>query len=266
MICNAAENPVYGENLSIAWARAFDKCWNAPGGVLYPGIVNFDVSSDKPDGIETLGIRDLLEEFLQSSSPSSIIQSPINTVANTIFPASIWKICHGDRRLFYEMYSEMWPRIKKCKANHRGIYFRRLIAFNDDMNKGNQLERIIAAWKKDIHRLSALQAGIFDPLRDHIAARQLGFPCLQQVVFRPIGANGKDGLSVVAFYANQLLLEKGYGNYLGLYRLGKFMASQMGLELKKVVCIATALKRGKASKAKCRPLIQKLKEICPDGQ
>ena len=36
-----------------------------------------------------------------------------------------------------------------------------------------------------------------------------------------------NGLVLNAFYATQQIVHKGYGNYLGLARLGAFMASQM---------------------------------------
>ena len=81
-----------------------------------------------------------------------------------------------------------------------------------------------------------------------------------------MGSNGCQGLSVVAFYANQTLIEKGYGNYLGLYRLGKFMAASMGLELKEVVCIASALKiSDERGKGDCTDLVQRLKGVVADA-
>jgi hypothetical protein len=85
---------------------------------------------------------------------------------------------------------------------------------------------------------------------------------LQQVVFYPNGAHGKDGLSVVAFYANQTLAEKAYGNYLGLYRLGRFMANEMGIQMKEVVCIASALKLSDSlTKSCCEPVVKAIEAV-----
>ena len=94
----------------------------------------------------------------------------------------------------------------------------------------------------------------------------MGFPCLQQVVFHTKGSNGSDGLEVVAFYANQLLFEKAYGNYLGLYRLGKFMAGEMGLRLTGVTCIASHLKISNSgtTKGELSPLAEVLKRETSD--
>jgi len=40
------------------------------------------------------------------------------------------------------------------------------------------------------------------------------------------------------FYASQYLFKRAYGNYLGLCRLGRFMAFQMGLKLVRLTCYA----------------------------
>jgi hypothetical protein len=159
----------------------------------------------------------------------------------------------------------MWPQIKKCRENRHGTYFKRLILYKKDVD---QLKAIIDEWvrtKKKCRR-SALQAGIFDPRHDHRPGPYLGFPCLQQLVFHPIGPKGRDGLKVVAFYANQLLIEKAYGNYLGLYRLGRFMAGEMELTLKGVTCIATNLKRwNKYNKGAFKDLVAQLRKEIPDA-
>jgi hypothetical protein len=48
-------------------------------------------------------------------------------------------------------------------------------------------------------------------------------------------------LAVNASYPIQFLFEKGYGNYLGLYRLGQFVAHEVNRELTQFTCnISTA--------------------------
>jgi thymidylate synthase len=190
-------------------------------------------------------------------------QSCIEKVAGTIFPQSVWRLSQGDRHQFFQNYIDMLPHIKRCKPNKRGVYFQRMVAFASDRNETtNQLEHIIETWTSGNHRHSALQAGIFDPRSDHSHCRQQGFPCLQQVAFHPHGTNGKDGMSVVAFYANQTVVEKAYGNYLGLYRLGQFMANEMGLKLKEVVCIASALKiNNNLDKSSCESEVKAIKAV-----
>jgi hypothetical protein len=257
--------PIRGRNLSEAWAEAFVKCWNARKNVLASQVVCFDVDEEKNSWkLETPKIRRALESQLNALGICSAYQSDIETVAGTIFPESIWKRCHEDREKLFKEYDLMWPLIKKCVRNRRGTYFRRLSAYGKpgDVKKVNQLHEIIAKWQSGNHCHSALQAGVFDPFQDHVKTRIPGFPCLQQVVFHPHGANGAEGMTLVALYANQLLLEKAYGNYVGLFRLGRFMAGEMGLELRGIICVASNLKLSDRSgkKRDCRSLMEELRK------
>lgn len=262
-------DPIIGQNLSEAWAKAFMLSYKSSDATLSPGIVSFPVNEDDPNWkLETDQIREALEDQLLDVDIRSANQSNIETVAGTIFPESIWRRCGGDREALRETYLKMWPQIKKCKQNRWGTYFKRLISYGEE--GVNQLGEILNEWERSEKkcRKSALQAGIFDPLRDHRPGPYLGFPCLQQVVFHPIGPKGIGGLKVVALYVNQLLIEKAYGNYLGLYRLGKFMAGEMGLTLKRVTCIATNLKRNenRIKKGDLTRLASKLMEELPDAK
>lgn len=264
MNCNPVAQPIQGINLSHAWASAIIKCYEASGSVLSPAMVQFPAFGPN-DTAETPEIRTLVDS--QLANPKMFIpnQSVVETVAGTIFPESIWLLSRGDRQILYKKYVNMLSHIKCKQSNRRGVYFQRMIAYPpaDGENEPiNQLEHIITTWNSGNHRHSALQVGIFDPRTDHSDARLWGFPCLQQVAFHANGSNGKDGLTVTAFYATQTLEEKAYGNYLGLLRLGKFMAKEMGLQLKEVVCIASALKlNNNGTKARCEPLIKALKAV-----
>jgi hypothetical protein len=103
-------------------------------------------------------------------------------------------------------------------------------------------------------RASMFQAAIFDPGRDHSKSAQLGFPCLHSLSFVPCDG----GLIVNAFYPTQQIFEKAYGNYLGLCRLGAFMASQMGLEMRQLSCFIGIEKLDTVAKsaATLQPLIE----------
>ena len=118
-----------------------------------------------------------------------------------------------------------------------GLYFERLISFG---NSGppyvgkNQLEQILKNWRRGVRRRSAFQAMIFDPTKDLASQPQRGFPCLQQLTIVP--DFHRETLALNAFYATQQLFEKAYGNFLGLARLGTFIAGQTGLEMERVTC------------------------------
>ena len=62
---------------------------------------------------------------------------------------------------------------------------------------------------------------------------------MQQVAFIP---EGSDGLRISALYPMHYLWARAYGNYLGLINLGRFMANEMGLELRALTSIALVAK------------------------
>ena len=227
-------------NLSVAWARVFLSVLkeNEVSPVV---VVVRNISDTGPEEIPE--IRGALDDFLEADGKGL----SCNTVANTIFP-SFWNPSAGRREL-YDRYNRILPKLRKDKRNKYGVYFQRLISYGVDKDgKGgvNQLEHIIQTWLKGNHRRTALQAGLFDPRKDHTHQPVRGFPCLQQVSFAP---SGDGGLSVTGYYATQYAMERAYGNYLGLFRLGLFMAHEMGLRLDKMTCIATPVKLDRTKKA-----------------
>ena len=225
------------DNLSVAWARAFIRVVDA-GEIAPLTVVIRGFSGGEP--LEVEPIRQLLDDAL------GVEEKPLSCdeVANTIFPISLWNP-RADRQQLYERYLQIMPRVLRDHRNRHGVYFQRLIAFGHngaDKVSVNQLERIIQTWHRGNRRRTALQAGIFDPHKDHTHQRRRGFPCLQQVTFAPQGA---DGLAVTGYYATQYIFKRAYGNYLGLCRLGRFMAQEMGRQLTQVTCVASPAKRDK---------------------
>ena len=234
------------DNLTLAWARAFLKVYNDKEDASL--IVNVtDIGHGEPREIPE--VRKNLDELLESRGRPSC-----DTVARTIFPWSLWNP-QAPRERLYKRYKAILPRLRKYDGNRNGLYFERLIAFGIGRDKQekpcNQLEHIIRTWNKGNHRRSALKASIFDPYTDHTDQRQRGFPCLQQVLFSECR---KGMLAVTGMYATQDIVDKAYGNYIGLHRLGLFMAQEMGLKLDRLTCIATPAVRGRTNKGQLSEL------------
>lgn len=249
-------NYIVGGNIQDAWLKAYRE-------LLKPGVTSITPLSvsiilDKLEP-ENIWFDDILNSALKKFDRQSI-----QTTAGTIFPQSLYNPGLPREKLF-ERYLAIWPYIKKAhSANRSGVYFERLINFgSNDSLTVNQLEHVISTYDKGNgnSRRSALQASIFDPLRDHTNQRQKGFPCLQLVSFTPFNTNE---LAITGVYATQYLFDRAYGNYLGLYRLGKFMAKEMGLNLTRLNCIATNAKIGSINKAVSNELLASLEnEITP---
>lgn len=244
------------DNISIAWAKAFELVSKAPGKMISPLLVNINILDKKP--LEVESIRDYLD-YLHSSRPA-LKDKLVHTVANTIFPNFLWNRNKPPKDL-YSQYQKIWPKIKGCRGNSNGVYFERMISFENDLEPINQLQHVIDTWKGGNHRKSALQISIIDPRKDLTNQRQRGFPCLQQIGFVPMGVNGSDGLMLSAYYPTQYIFEKAYGNYLGLYRLGQFMAHYMKLKLRRLCCYIGAAELGRVDASEANRILKNLKKL-----
>ena len=217
-------------NVSLAWGEVLLRLLNPGTTAISPLILS--ISDFSADGIvdETLSIRQGLEDLLKAHD----VETDIETVAFTIFPEEYWKLANKNRKEFFALYVEAFQRMQDWnpRNNKRGSYFQRLIDFDGDGRGPDQLEWIISEFnRRPGQRTSQFQATTYDPRRDHSPTALLEFPCLQQVSFVPL----HDGTLVMnAFYATQQILRKGYGNYLGLCRLGAFMAQEMNLRFNRL--------------------------------
>ncbi|MEB3179286.1 MAG: hypothetical protein VKL59_09680 [Nostocaceae cyanobacterium] len=245
-------------NLSHAWGRVFLHIIDNSGKEISPLVISLTgFNNGIPE--EDSAIRDALNQYLKSDKKKTV-----DKISETIFPASIWEHYQDNRQEFFNNYIKDLPNIKaKAKPKYRPcLYFERLIDFGCGPHNGNQLEHIISEYKsrKEV-RKSMLQASIFDPQRDHVRNAQLGFPCLQHISFVP---NNKDKTLVMnAFYATQQLLEKAYGNYLGLCRLGNFMAYEMELKFERMNCFIGVEKLDTVPKNKLKTLAEKVRKALP---
>jgi hypothetical protein len=217
------------DNLSIGWGKVMLALTRrgvkrlAPLTLIVRGFGNDGEAAEVPE------IRHALDAFLAAQG-----KRDTENVAWTIFPQRYWQMSGGDREAFFDLYIESFQRVQDFNPlnNKRGSYFQRLVDLNGDGKGPNQLKWMLNEY--DTHpksrRASKFQATTFDPARDYSSTGQLEFPCLQQVSFIFEG----DGLHMNAFYATQQIARKGYGNYLGLARLGAFMAGQMKLRFEQL--------------------------------
>lgn len=234
---------IQSSTISEAWFHAFKLLTDRGINEITPLVISIDLDHQKD--IEVLSVRDGLDRLLDAGG-----NGVCETVANTIFPLSLWNPSMSRSQLF-DRYLRIYPRIKRVIKNRYGTYFQRLIAYGPNQDF-NQLEYVIRTYERGHARRSALQAATFDPLKDSTGQALRGFPCMQHISFAPYG----DGLlAITAFYTTQYIFERAYGNYLGLYHLGKFMAQEMGLRLGKVNCTASIALRGDITKQDARAFI-----------
>jgi hypothetical protein len=241
---NASPLLIEETNLSNTWRRTLEYIVNSNGKEITPLVITLTEFN------ESSKIREIIDSHLQENKLSSI-----QTVSETIFPESLYKLVAMDREALYREYNKNLPRIRKIDVrNSHGTYFERLI--NYDEKELNQLEIIISSLNnKTNNRRSKLQASIFNPSKDHTEKVFQGFPCLQHITFYK-SENG--GLILNSFYAIQYLYERAYGNWLGLINLGKFIANETGLEFERFNCFIGIEQLDSINKSQARELLRKI--------
>lgn len=243
---------IEGSSVAECWLKCLQQMVKAKVNEISPAVIKINISEALPS--YHFDLVNELDVFLKK-----VGQPSIETTANTIFPKNLSRGCAS----VYERFDKIWKYVKRDPKNHNGHYFRRFMAYGEKSGGEsiNQLKHIVETYngvegiRKPVHRRSALIAMTFDPLLDHTAQPQRGFPCLQQVCFVP---HPDRSMSVNAIYAMQYLADRAFGNYIGLIELGQFMAKQMKLELKELQCIASVLALGtKMNKSTAKCILEK---------
>ena len=230
-------------NLSTAWCKVLKHIIKNAGHEITPLLLTLTGFE------ESEHIKKTLDASLNIRGKASI-----QTVAETIFPDSLYQYLNYDRNALYIEYKNNLSRVHAIdKKNKRGTYFERLIAYDGNIN---QLEIILSSYLKDNGvRRSKLQASIFDARKDHTNSPYQGFPCLQHVTF---SVSPEDGLILNSFYAVQYLYERAYGNWLGLINLGKFMANELQLKFERFNCYVGVEQLDNINKTQAKALLKKI--------
>lgn len=250
---------ITSENLSIAWGQAFLKLYDNTGPMHSPLVISVTDFEDQIP-VENQPIRSAVDRALSDTEGKYVVKK----TALTIFPNDLWEFRkYPNHEKFAALFREHWfPAVHRNNAHNRtGTYFQRLVAHGAEIQKHrlvdpytDQLQKIIEFWShKGSIRRSALQAAIFDPSKDHTMSALRPFPCLQQVSF---SYDNEGGLAITGYYPSEYIFDRGYGNYLGLCHLGRYIARQLGLSLTRMNCVVNhpILFGGKTSKRKLSEL------------
>jgi hypothetical protein len=236
------------DNISMAWLEALGRLTECADGKA----IHLAVCIRQPRQPEDQAIRRALDGFIENARKRNRRLWPVSTVANTIFPAAFYQphAEHARGRL-YELHAKA-QRIQDRLGRESENYFNRLVAYPaSDGDAFNQLEYIVDRMIKQRKPRkggrggalsSAYEAGLTVPdgadLRVQAPGQDRntrGFPCLSHISF----TLEHDRLNLAALYRNQHFVARAYGNYLGLIRIGAFVASEVGVELAEVMCLAT---------------------------
>lgn len=245
-------------SVSEAWMLSLARTAEADGGRAV-----HVVSTVTEPGTEIGSIREVLDEALDSAGAQSV-----ETVAETIFPGSLYPdpgldwspdlpatecaVLDAAAEELYETYIGMLPLLRTVNANKSGTYFSRMISWPGKEAGGvNQLaariERLRGEQVAGRRTHNALDMDVAaDALCDEAELRGVqvyaatdrrirSFPCLTHVdLTLHLGR-----LHATAVYRHQYLIDKAYGNLLGLSWLMQFLCQQSGHELGELVVHAT---------------------------
>ena len=232
-----AMQAIAGLSRADAWFKAVnaivaDDDWEAFH--LVVEIANATKSGPKDQAVE-----EIVNDFLVAHD-----SQPLQTVAETIFPASEYRRYGSDG--VYSHYPEsVYPEIKDGKW---GTYAYRLLRRRsaDGGDYFNPLEECVGKIRKQLSRRATYRACFEIDVSDSgfdlhtydgcIDRRRLrGGPCLSHLGFK---INGRR-LLVTATYRYHFYIERFLGNMLGLAQLQCFICEETGLEPGPILCVST---------------------------
>ena len=166
----------------------------------------------------------------------------IQTVANTIFPASLRR--DDDRKAFYDRYLKNFRRQKSLTGDW-GRYFHRMIAW--PASKGgrvNQLEELIGQLNEHgpngdpkRRRYNMYEISLYSPELDR--KKSTNRQCMSHIEIKPDSHGGEDKLHLTALYRNHYYVARALGNLVGLTALMQFIATETGLQVGTMTIVST---------------------------
>jgi hypothetical protein len=235
---------VTGPDISSAWLAACQVMYAHPHRIAYHTVVRIENPLK-----EDPSVRRALDQILDDAGLQRV-----STVANTIFPVAL--ACSSKDHLHLShRYEDALPSLRRLsRKNDRGTYFERLIAFPGQDGPVNQLDAVISRLRREIAKkgsgtgamTAAYEVGFNSPGTDNTDGQDgvlltaevpvrvpgrdrvfPGFPCLSHCSFQ---LDRSGALHAMAHYRSQRMVERAYGNYLGLGRLLGYIAEQTELE------------------------------------
>lgn len=172
---------------------------------------------------------------------------PLNTVAETIFPATEYKL--NGLEGVYAYPDSIFPLIKS--ESQWGTYALRLTRRSSSTGEGsiNPLKLLIEKAKRQLETvapkyavyeadlgLETSELAFYEPERDH--KRVIGGQCLSHISVK-LGPRPDYAIYLTALYRYQYYTQKALGNLLGLARLQACIARELGRPIGPLVCHAT---------------------------
>lgn len=261
--------PISAETCTKAWIAAATHLESQPDHRDYTIILEIEHPHRLSDAEKR--VYSEVDSFLKGHGSGSL-----NTVINTIFPATLYKR-HG-REEVLRKFSEIGPLVGKGKHPdcRWGSYALRLTTERLDP-KGrtfSPLEAIIDKLKGELalekgavkasYELNLVEPFLDIPIYDCTTDRgpRIGGPCLTHLSFK---LTHDRRLMLTAFYRSHYYMERALGNLYGLAWLQHFVADSVGIPSAQLVCISSmaTLDVGKWTKREVANLLRSAREHVP---
>ena len=164
---------------------------------------------------------------------------PVNTVANAIFPQSIFER-HGTPA-FYGVYLEgVLPRIRRSQADWDPSFQRIIcVPIESKGRAGNPLAEMVEKMKRQLASApcfeNVYEIAIFDPIRDGLATNT---QWLGSLSFK-LADGAPRHLLLTAVFRSHYYLQRLLGDLIGLGRLTKFVADEVAVGVGDLTIVST---------------------------
>jgi hypothetical protein len=268
---------VEGENVSTAWVEALDRLLAGDGEAVNLSVAIADPTAEDPE------IRAVVDSFVEErrrARRKSV--ETVSSVANTIFPESLYigRLGEDAEAHLYEL--ERLGRGVSRRRNPHGTYFERMVAWPDGrVRKGetvetfNQLDQAVSRLRRlreqGTRRGNQFEVGLASAADEAIAmpvvvpgrdTLTMGFPCLSHVSL----SLQKGVVHMTALYRNHDFIKRAYGNYVGLGRLLRFVAQQSGWPIGELMCVSASATAMGGGAGFARGAVVDLLEACRQAQ
>jgi thymidylate synthase len=222
------------------WQPSAARAWLAASQAVYalPGHEAHHVMIDIDDAVtesqQDRAVITELDAYLVEHRETGFL---VRTVANTIFPQATYD-AHG-APAFYGVYIEkVFPKLKRSPRDW-GRYFERMIAFPVPDGTVNLLDTLVRKMKRQVESDSPYrniyELPIYNPVKDAEGSPR-GGQCLSYMSFK---LDKDRRLLLSAVYRNHYYTEKLLGNLVGLGRLMKFVADEVGVAVGPLSILST---------------------------
>lgn len=235
-------------NIGQAWLLAYQALMGATRRQLVNLAVNIGEPLTEDAGVRAALERDLAQ--LRTTSPGSTWHS-VHTVANTIFPISLYQPELPDAADRFFKHSLAGSRARRGRNKGWGTYIGRLVDYEgQDGTRINQLENMLQLLREERQWADLYEAPLTYPSETSTDAapanadlhligpadrRRRGGPCLAHISFTAVDGR----LHLTAQYRRHSYVARAYGNFLGLARLLNFLARESGHDVGSMLVVGT---------------------------